>query len=62
MPTIKRQLSEAELFIIHATANDQQKADERAAVRAAAEARKQAERDAYAAMVASGGSRKLHPD
>ncbi|MFC6447178.1 hypothetical protein [Shinella zoogloeoides] len=53
MTSIERQPSEAELFIIHGTANDRQKADERAAARAAAEARKQAERDAYTAMVAS---------
>lgn len=53
MTTTERQPSEAELFIIHGTANDRQKADERAAARAAAEARKQAERDAYTAMVAS---------
>lgn len=53
MTTTEHQPSEAELFIIHSTANDRQKVDERAATWVVAEARKQAERDAYTAMVAS---------
>lgn len=49
----KREPSEAELFIVHGAINDRRKADERATVRAAAEALNRDGRDAYAAMVAS---------
>ncbi|WP_296017864.1 hypothetical protein [uncultured Agrobacterium sp.] len=49
----KREPSEAETMIAHIATNAHREADERAAVREAAEALNRDGRDAYAAMVAS---------